>query len=196
MAQLRTRWMRWLLLGIGGMLLWQAAGYVIDRRSGPNVINQVWIERMPRGERDLIAHLIAIEHDGHRVGSLGRASRWRVASDGFVWENQGDRVAARFPQNDCRLSVQVRAWKCAGQAPAPFDLCLELKGEKRVFRYYSRTDWVVQPHAQLDQQIAWLAPSLHSALALAATDDDQRPEVDPGPGAPASGACADLDWAK
>ena len=69
-------------------------------------------------------------------------------------------MTARFPQNGCHMQLRARTWKCAGEAPRPFDLCLELIGEHMTARYYSRSEWIVRPRATLDEEIAWMANAL------------------------------------
>jgi hypothetical protein len=167
------------VLATGGIVTWQLAGHFFGQRTGPDkLVNQVWLERWPKDPRDMVWHFVAIDHERHQLGRLGRASRWRVASDGFVWRQEGARLDARFPQNGCRSTLVARTWKCAGEAPKPFDLCLELKAGDRVFNYYSRTDWVVRPHGDLPAELDWLASSLPTPLAL---EDEE---------APAGGDCA------
>lgn len=69
----------------------------------------------------------------------------------------------------------MRTWKCGGEAPKPFDLCLELKGGGQVYRYFNRTGWVVRPHGGLAKELAWLAPSVNAALAQPADEPAQAP---------------------
>jgi hypothetical protein len=153
-------------VAIAGVVVWQLGSWFFGQRVGPeNLVNQIWIERVPRDARDMIWHFIAAESDNRRQGSLGRASRWRVASDAFVWSRDGATFRAVLPQNGCHLNLRARTWKCAGQAPEPFELCLELRSDKQVFRYYSRHDWSIRPRGELDEQIAWLAPALQAAEA-------------------------------
>lgn len=163
----RKSWLRWVLLAGAVLIVWQLAASLVIRRSGPgHLANQIWLERLPANPRDMVWHFVAIDHDGRRVGSLGRASRWRLFSDGFVWAAEGHQLRGRFPQDDCHLNLQVRTWKCGGKAPKPFDLCLELTGEdKQVYRYFSRTEWVVRPRGTTVAELDWLAPALAATLA-------------------------------
>jgi hypothetical protein len=186
MALRRNRWRTWVLLGLGGLVAWQVATRFGPERARPdNLVNQVWLERWPRDARDMVGHLVAIENDGHRVGSTGRHSRWRVGSDHFVWGQQGDRVRARFPQSGQRVAFQARTWKCAGEAPKQFELCLELKGQAggktQSFRFYSRKDWVIRPRgdgqaAEVPEEIAWISPSVQAALAIPHNGTDEADE--------------------
>jgi hypothetical protein len=189
MSRRHARWLRAAGLTIGGIALWQTAGHFIGQRSGPEkLVNQVWLERWPKDPRDMVWHFVAVNDDQRKVGRLGRASHWRVASDGFVWRQEGARLDARFPQNDCRTSLQARTWTCEGEAPKPFELCLELRAGHRVFRYYSRKNWEIRPHGEVAEDLGWLAPSLLPALA---PDDDGAAATATDDGAAAvTGDCA------
>ena len=193
MALRRKRWGTWLLLGLGALVAWQVAARFTPERRPDNLVNQIWLERWPRDARDMVGHLVAIEHDGHKVGTSGRHSRWRVTSDAFLWGQQGDRVRARFPQTGQQAAFQVRTWKCAGQAPREFELCLELKGQHggktQTYRFYSRKDWVIRPGGgdqvpELPEAVSAIAPAVQAALAipesadLGAMDDATDSDVD------------------
>jgi hypothetical protein len=167
MAKGSSPYVRWLVLGLGAIGAWQVAGFFLGQRTGPEkLVNQLWIERMPTGPRDMIWHLVPIEHDGRRFGAIGRSSRWRVFSDGFLWNQEGERFSFHTPQNGCRSTVTARTWKCAGEAPRPFELCLELEGGGKRYRYYSRNDWEIRPGHRLDAEVDHLAPALDAAFAL------------------------------
>jgi len=149
---------RWLLVAAGGLLAgWWLLG---ARAARERFANQVWIERVPRNERDMVWHFVPVEQRGKRLGAIGRGSRWRVVVDRFVWSRRGAQFEMRTPQNSCRSTLAVRSWECAGQAPRPFELCLELTGEGKTYRYYSRKDWVVKGDGELPGEIAHLVPSL------------------------------------
>jgi hypothetical protein len=196
MASRSRGWLRWLLLGVAAVSLWQLFGFLFSRRAGPDrLVNQVWIERMPRDTRDLIWHFVALDRDGVRIGTLGRSSRWRLTSDRFIYAAEGNQLRGRFPQNGCHLRLQARTWKCAGQAPAPFELCLELKSDKNVYRYYSRNDWAIRPAGTLDDDIAWMNAVL-PALPAAEVATEAVPAADsPATAEPADEACAVLGQA-
>jgi hypothetical protein len=168
---------RWALIGLLAMLAWQGATYFLDRKVArpEKLINQLWIERIPQGPRDMVWYLAAIEHDDHRLGVLGRSSRWRVFSDGFLWKQEGEQFSYVTPQNGCRGTVKARTWKCAGEAPKPFELCLELESEGKRYRYYSRNDWEIRPGGQLAPELGFAAPLVQAALAMPAIEPEPAP---------------------
>ncbi len=63
---------------------------------------------------------------------------------------EGRRLQMRFPQDRTRATARVRTWDCEGEAPEGFELCLELRGENRTVRLYSRRDWVLRPRPSDD----------------------------------------------
>jgi hypothetical protein len=163
-------------LGLGG---WRAAVWYLDREP-PTVdlmVNRVWIERLPADPRDLVRELVVLKRSDQSVGIAARASRWHADVDAFLWAMEGDnRLAARFPQDNRRATFAVRAWRCAGQAPAPFELCLELGRGARKIQFYSRADWIVAADgtARGDNRVNWLAPTWDH-LGLAPHDDSGAP---------------------
>jgi hypothetical protein len=107
------------------------------------VVNHVWVERLPENERDMIGHLALIQHPRARIGVAGRSSQWRHFIELFKWGLERDRLSLYFPQEEVKARVKVRTWSCAGEAPEPFEICLEISSGKRKATYYSREDWVI-----------------------------------------------------
>jgi hypothetical protein len=142
----RSRKVLWLLAAGAAVAAWQLGPRFLQKRAGTErLVNQLWIERLPRDERDLVNFQFLLEKDDNRQGSLGRSSRWRSQTEGFLWKLEGNVLQARFPQERRQGRVRVRTWSCAGEAPRPFDWCLELKAGARSFRYYSRDNWRIRP---------------------------------------------------
>jgi hypothetical protein len=103
-----------------------------EDRSVKRLVNQVWIERMPRHQRDMIWGGVLIEDGKDRVGVISHGSQWRVHADVLLWRLDGDLLRTRFPQDDRRYDLKARTWECEGRAPEPFQLCLELRrGDSR-----------------------------------------------------------------
>jgi hypothetical protein len=112
-----------------------------EAASAPRLHNQVWIERLPTDDRDMIHHLVMIDEDGERFGAFGKSSQWRHFVELFRWAREENRLTLLLPQDRKRLELGVKVWECAGEAPAPFQLCLELSNKRKTMRYYSRHDW-------------------------------------------------------
>ena len=43
-------------------------------------------------------------------------------------------LSIESPQDNMRTKLKVRSWACKGEAPAPFDACLELRKGNRKLR--------------------------------------------------------------
>ena len=137
--------------------------------SAQRLHNQVWIERLPQDDRDMIHHLVLIDDEGERFGAFGKSSQWRHFVEIFRWAREGDRLTMLLPQERQRLDLGVKVWECAGEAPAPFQLCLELTNKRKTMRYYSRHDWSLDgadslaalktEHPELAQALELPAPS-------------------------------------
>jgi hypothetical protein len=193
MAKASRKVLLWLGLGLGAIAAWQLGDHFFGQRTAPEkLINQLWLERMPAGPRDMVWHILALEQNGRRVGALGRASRWRVASDGFIWSRHGDQFRFHTPQNGCRSQVKARTWKCAGKAPRPFDLCLELEGGSKKYLYYSREDWEIKPGRALPADADFAAPALQAALAVSTDAAAEADEADGEEDDDGQRACAAL----
>ncbi len=115
-----------------------------------NLVNQVWVERMPQNQQDMIAHMVVLDQDGHQFGIIGRSSTWRHFLEVFGWRLENDRLKLFFPQERQRAEVKARTWRCKGEAPEPFELCLELRQNDRSLKFYSRKDWVVKDAESLE----------------------------------------------
>lgn len=133
------------LVGLGYFMFGDGAPEEEASRA-KHLANQVWIERMPRSERDMIGHLSFIKHPrAGRVGVAGRSSQWRHLIEVFFWKLNGNKLEVHMPQDEVRGELQARTWKCKGEAPDPFELCLELSARGRKTVFYSKKEWVIDP---------------------------------------------------
>ena len=142
-----------------------------DSASGTDVehvVNQVWIDHFPTDARDTIGHLVLFDDGRERIGVTGRSSQWRHHIELFKWRLRGDRLAVFFPQERMRERVTVKSWNCAGDAPAPFELCLRIKNRRGdTVVLYSRKDWAI--NAEPGESVASALETLaDSSLELAA----------------------------
>jgi hypothetical protein len=186
MAVSKRSWLVPVLVIAGGIGVWQAWDHFFgDEAAARNLVNQVWLERMPKDARDMVWATVMVEQQGKRVGVVAHGSRWRSFNDLFLWRLEKDSLRARFPQENKLYTLRVRTWACAGEAPAPFELCLEAKRGNQTLRFYSRKEWVVRPHEDGPPaaDIAWLAPAWQSATAAEGTEDvgEGADSADPSP---------------
>ena len=114
-----------------------------DAAKAEHLSNQVWIQRLPTDSRDIIGHVVFIEHRRGKFGAVGRSSQWRHSAEIFQWNMQGDTLGMHFPQDRMKGKAKVRTWECEGEAPEPFELCLEISNGDRKVNFYSRKDWEI-----------------------------------------------------
>jgi hypothetical protein len=138
----KARWFA--ALALTGGAIWLASGWLSDDAAAPSdVTNRIWIERLPKNQRDMVDHVIMIDHSRGRIGVTGKSSRWRQDIEIFKWRLERERLVQIFPQTKTKVKSTVRAWEC--DAPRPFELCLDIKSDSGKKRYYSRHDWVIEP---------------------------------------------------
>ena len=177
--------------GAGVVGAWTLATRVFDgdteADAAKHAVNQVWIERLPTDGRDMIGHFVLVDHPRMRLGGIGKSSQWRHFVELFQWGLEGDRLSVYLPQDDVKAKLQVKTWKCTGEAPEPFELCMKLTSGRRTAMFYSRTDWVIEPH-DVEGSLAEIAdetPELAGVLAELGAEDtapvemrEDVPEID------------------
>lgn len=135
------------VVGLGALAVWRLSTDEDRGRERPvrSVLNQVWIERMPRDTRDMVRQFVVFETERRRLGLAQAMSHWRVVADRFTWTLEGDLMTADFPQARRRVQLALRTWSCQGEAPAPFELCLEVTLGRQKLAFFSRSDWRIEP---------------------------------------------------
>ncbi|MDP2343113.1 MAG: hypothetical protein Q8O67_19305 [Deltaproteobacteria bacterium] len=138
------------------------------------VENRVWIERMPKNERDMIRQLVLLnEEDGKKPGAVMRCSKFRWLVDAVKWSHKGSRLHLNFLQVREEREATVRSWSCKGDAPKPFELCLELSDGDKKRRYYSMKEWVVDDVDDARAAgAAWLQPASNDEGGFDGEGDD------------------------
>ena len=135
-------------LAVGGLAVWRWHGSApaADDIQAPDaklVRDRLWIDHIPKNERDMIKIFAMLSDES--VGVFQNTSAWRGEYDVFRFEMSGDEARLLFPQTGDREKVRARAGKCR---EAGFDFCLELSGNKHgTKRYYSREGWDLRSSA-------------------------------------------------
>lgn len=146
-----------------------------------HAVNQVWIERVPADQRDMINHFVLVKHPQGKVGGFGKSSQWRHFVELFQWGLEGERLSVFLPQERTKAQLKIRTWECAGEAPEPFELCLELSNGKRSMKMFSRKDWIIEPH-DVDGSIDAIVEEQPELAAILRGDDglamDAAPQDD------------------
>lgn len=170
-------------VGAAGATMWWAGTALFGDESAAgakHAVNQLWIERLPADPRDRVDHFVLVRHSEGRVGAVGKSSQWRHSIELFLWGLEGERLNVFLPQDEKKAALKVRTWECAGEAPKPFELCLELTNAKgQSAKLFSRKDWIIEPGNVADalEEIADDEPALAGLVAeldgvdRAATDE-------------------------
>jgi hypothetical protein len=103
------------------------------------ITDRIWIDHVPRSERDTIHVFAALS--GEAMGVFQTASAWQGQYEGFRFESQGSELRVVFPQSGKRERIKAIARECDEHG---MDYCLELKGSSHgVKRYYSHEGWEI-----------------------------------------------------
>jgi hypothetical protein len=138
-------------LGVtAGVWHWRSSGGPSEESTNPKLAyNRLWIDHMPRSERDLVNIFVMI--DDESMGVFQATTVWRGAYELFRYEGNGEEVRIHYPQTNEKVKAKVRAKKCNDNG---FDFCLEVDGATRgVKKYYSYDGWEIDNRAALDRQI-------------------------------------------
>jgi len=169
MSKPRAKLLTLAIVGGLGLAAWKIACVSCcgdaEATSARYLENRAWIERMPQNDRDVVNHVLVLKSRDGRFGAAGRSSAWRHMIEIFRWQREENRLTLEFPQERVRAEFVVRTWECEDEAPAPFELCLELSRQGRAVRFYSRHDWVVEPHVAIEARREALAEASPEAVA-------------------------------
>lgn len=144
-----------------------------------HAVNQLWIDHVPRDDRDMITHFVILDHPQGKFGAIGRSSQWRHMVDVFKWNLGGDTLRLFFPQDRAKGEVKLETWECAGEAPAPFELCMRMTNKQgKSWMFYSREEWEIDPRGAIEslEDIVEDEPTL--AAVLGTLDESQADAVD------------------
>lgn len=124
------------------------------------VLDRIWIDHIPKNDRDTIQVFAAISEEP--FGVFQAASTWKGAYEVFRYEAKGNELRIVYPQNNDRDTVKHNARRCSENG---MDFCLELSGSSRgVKRYYSRKGWEIE-NVTSAKELADRAESVLSTLA-------------------------------
>lgn len=125
--------------------------------------DRLWMERLPQQPREL-AHVLTLRKvRDHRVGFAAAGSTFRWQVDLVEWSLERDVLTLVTKQDDVVTRFDVKVRRCAGEAPKPFDLCLDLRAGGQTFHYFSREDWkkLGEPVLSEDEATALVERAAH-----------------------------------
>jgi len=130
------------------------------------VTDRLWIDHMPKHDRDLLKVFIALSHSGDEdnIGFLQYGSRWHAEFNGFRFERKGDDLAVEFPQNSWKATWHTKVTRCS---VGDFTLCMEVTAPRGTFHYFSRDEWEI---GNEDAARALEAKLLHAAPAATGSE--------------------------
>ena len=121
-------------------------------------LDRLWVDHMPRNERDMFQLFAAITEEP--IGVFQETSVWKGSFEMFRYEARGDEIRIHYPQNNDREKVKAKARKCSDSG---WDYCMEVEGSTRgVKKYYSRKGWEldsVKGAAELRERVELLLES-------------------------------------
>jgi hypothetical protein len=128
--------------------VWTGGGADGGAASDPRlVLNRVWLDHMPRNERDEINVFGAVTRQP--LGFFQAASRWKGCHEVFQYEAHEGELRVLYPHTGERERIRARAWSCHER---DMDYCLELSGASRgVKRYYSRKGFEIGASASVEE---------------------------------------------
>ena len=182
MSKQRNKLIALALVGACSFGVWKAGQAFFgesETQGTKYAVNQVWIDHVPRDDRDMITHLVLIDHRDGQFGAIGHSSQWRHIIDVFKWNLQKDTLRVYFPQDQAKGALKIETWECEGEAPKPFELCMRLTNKQgNSAMLYSRRDWEIDPHDAADSlaEITEDEPALAGVLEL--EDGANLPELD------------------
>lgn len=121
---------------------WNVLGSSGEERAASSDLkptDRLWLDRLPRTERDTINVFVTITDE--RLGVFQAGSRWRAAYELFHFEAQGDQLEIVYPQTSERERVTAKVTACDENG---MDYCMDVVGATRgVKRYYSMKGWEI-----------------------------------------------------
>jgi hypothetical protein len=95
------------------------------------MLNRLWVDHMPKHERDTINVFAAITQDP--IGIFQTASVYKGQYELFTHETHRGEMRIVYPQNGERERVKTKSHRCS---KGGFDYCLEIKGASRGVKHY------------------------------------------------------------
>ena len=135
-------------LGVGA---WRVKAHYDTKDGGGNklLVDRVWIDHMPRSEREMVNVFALISE--HKVGVFDQRSMWTGSFEAFKYSRGEGKLDAVFPQTGTKEQYSVKVRTCDKDG---MDYCLDIDGGKHgVKHYYSKKKWVIRDLAGEQQLV-------------------------------------------
>ncbi|MCB9649120.1 MAG: hypothetical protein H6730_21320 [Deltaproteobacteria bacterium] len=132
-----------LILGYAG---YRTSAPELARKPDVKITNRVWVNKVPKNDRDVVTYFVLLDRMKQRVGALAHVSAWRLYADRLRFRLDGSTLVLESPQEQATTKFKVRTWACPKEAPKPYDLCMELsQGSRKIVLYSERSAAFVAP---------------------------------------------------
>lgn len=139
-------------LGVGA---WRVKVHHDTTDGGGNklLVDRVWIDHMPRHERELVNVFALISE--HKVGVFDQRSAWTGSFEAFRYSRGEGKLDAVFPQTGSKEQYTVKVRTCSENG---MDYCLDIDGGKHgVKHYFSKKKWIIRDLAGEQQLVESLS---------------------------------------
>jgi len=148
-------------VGYGGWRLAHRGGDAVVTDDAKLALDRLWIDHMPRNERDIFQVFAALTEE--EFGVFQATSTWKGSFELFTFKTAGDGIKATFPQDGDKQSIKLKAKPCSENQ---MDYCMEVEGTNRgVKRYYSRKGWEIDSAASAKDLAARTEAITHELTA-------------------------------
>jgi hypothetical protein len=134
-----------LLVAVAGWMLWPSSTEVEPNKGvEKTLVNRLWIDSIPTKERDKVDVFLML--DEGNFGVFSKSSAYEGDWSAFAWSLENG-LRLHMLQSGKTHKVQVKIWR--GAVCAPFDYCMDIKGNPRgAKRYGSMEDWIITSEAE------------------------------------------------
>ena len=140
------------VVGAGAWRWHTRAHHAVAQDSDHLVEDRLWIDHLPRNDRDVVQVFASISEGG--IGVFQQTSAWKGSFEIFQYQAKGDKLQVIYPQTGDKETIQAKARRCN---EGGMDYCLELSGGRGVKRYYSQEGWEIGSLAAEQAKVRALA---------------------------------------
>src|SRR5690348_13432900 len=80
-----------------------------------HLTGRVWLERLPKSDRDMVHGMLMVKIRKHRLGALIYGSAYRRTFDMMEWSVEGKDLTVLLKQDEVTKKYGARTWSCKGE---------------------------------------------------------------------------------